>query len=378
MLKEKKMKELVHFETSKFPVTSAYISVSNSPNDRKNHLVELKKLVRYKKQTTYFKQLSEKEQNSVLSDFDRVYKWFEEEFDASKYNSSIIFSSQGDGLWEAINLKHSVNNELIVQPKPYIRPLTTIFSDYRKYAVVLVDKAKARIFESHFGEYNEYKANKVEDVESVKAGGFGGTEERRVERNKHNIIVQHYKDVARDIFELHQKKNFNWIIVGGRKEATKQFKKYLHNYITEKIEGFVELEPFAPLHEALQKVKLTEEKARKNFEIKLLHLYNDKCQQGLGIFGIENILSAIEKKQIQTLIIQGTHKLKGVFCRNDDYIAAKTLNTCPLCNSKLERTNDLIENLLHIALTQSVDIQYIEKNMDNLDNMAAILRYPSV
>jgi len=376
MIKEKVLKNLIAFEERNFPVTSAYFQSSNSSSNRKSHIVELKKMIRYKKNTTYFKQLSEGEQHSVLEDFDHILKWFREEFDSSKFLSSICFSSQDAGLWQTINLKQYLKNELVIQPKPYIRPLTTLFSTHRNYAVVLVDKTKARIIESRLGENIEHFYIENNSPESIKVGGFKGREERRVERNIHQAVIKHYKQIAHQIFDLNQKFNFNWIILGGRKETLSEFQKHLHDYVASKVQGKIYVEPFAALSDVLKRVKLTEEKAREKFEKNLLKELNDKKQINQGVEGIQAVLFAIGKNLIKTLIIQENYKTKGVFCRDSDYLGLSPSNKCPQANEQMERTNDIVEHLLHLCLAQGVNIEYIKASMSKFGNIAAILRYP--
>ncbi len=376
MLKNNMVKKLVDFKPKDFPITSAYLTVSNASGDWKRHLVELKKMIRYKKNTTYFKQLSDKEQASVLADFDKIQQWFSEGFDTSQYSSGIVFSCQGADFWEHINLKHALENELVVQPKPFIRPLTAIFSDFRNYAVVLVDKAKARVFECHFGEYTEQLNIEHDNIESINVGGFGGTEERRVERSVRQDIIQHYKDVAKFVFKLNQEKDFKWMVIGGRRETIKEFEDYLHDYVVSKVTDRIVIGPAAPLNDMLKKVRETEKKARQTFEDKLLAEYHEQEQKSLGVSGIRAAIRALRKSQIQTLLIEEGYKIKGVFCRHDDCIDTEIKAKCPLCDTPLERTNDLIENMLHIALSQSVDIQYISQPMREYGHIAAILRYP--
>lgn len=376
MIREKVLKDLIAFKKKNFPITSAYIKSASSTGNRKSHIVELKKMIRYKKNTTYFKQLSEDEQHSVLADFDRILNWFNEEFDSSQFLSSICFSSQDARLWETINLKQPLNNELIVQPKPYIRPLTTLFSTYRNYAVVLIDKAKARILESHLGEYIEHFYLKDNITESVKVGGFKGREERRVERNIHQAVIRHYKQVAKKAFELNQKFNFNWIILGGRKETLSEFQNHLHSYVASKIQAKVYVEPSATLNDVLERVILTEEKAREKFEKDLLKELNDKKQINQGVEGIHAVLFAIRKNLIKTLIIQENYKTKGVFCRDSGYLGLSPSNKCPQADEQIERTSDIVEHLLHLCLAQGINIEYIKASMSEYGNIAAILRYP--
>ena len=378
MIKGKVLQDLVSVKRTDLPITSAYFSVGSQTANRKSHLVELKKLIRYKNSTTYFKQLSEAEQASVERDFDRLLEWYGSGLDTTKYTSSICFSSSAAGVWKTIDLKRPLQNELVIQPLPYIRPLVNLFSMHRNYGLVLVDRSKARILESRLGVYKEHFFIEDNAPESVKVGGFKGREERKVERNIHHGVVQHYKDTAQKLFDLNKEFKFNWIIIGGRKDTIAEFQKYLHDYVASKVQGKIEVEPSAPLNEVLEKVRLTEDLARENFEKVLLEDFEQKRQNQQGCEGMVAVLEAIRKNLIQTLIIQENFIQKGVFSRSSNYVGLSLSDHSTEEQGQLERTNDVIEHLVHIALAQSTNVEFVHKDISKYGEVAAILRYPMI
>ncbi|MDD5766619.1 MAG: hypothetical protein PHW79_10290 [Candidatus Marinimicrobia bacterium] len=375
MIREQLTKELIRFEKKEFPVTSVYLTLGISTGNRKSHIVELKKMIKYKKNTTYFKQLPENEQSSVLADFDRILNWFNEELDTTKALSSICFASSGSGFWKTLNLKRPLVNELVIQPKPYIRPLSTFFSIHRNYALILIDRTKAKIFESHIGEFTEQYTTENAAPEPVRGAGFQGNLERKAERNIQQTVIQHYKQVAQQVFDFNQKKNFDWIILGGKHETINEFRKYLHAYVASKIADDIEVESTAPLNEVLMKAQQTEIKAREEYEKKLLADFIAKEQKNQAVEGIQAVISKIVENWVDTLIIQEDFVHKGVFCRNDNFLSLDVTERCPIDGSSLERTNDIVEQLLHIALSQGVNVQYVKSPMDSWGKIMATLRF---
>jgi len=375
MISEQLVKELIRFKKRDFPVTSAYLNLGILTGNRKSHIVELKKMIKYKKSTTYFKQLSENEKGSVLADFDRILNWFNEELDTTKALSSICFVSSGSGLWRTLNLKRPLVNELVIQPKPYIRPLSTFFSIHRNYALVLVDRTKAKIFESHMGEFTEQYATENAAPEPIRGAGFQGNLERKVERNIEQTVLQHYKQIAQQVFDLNQKTDFDWIILGGKRETINEFRKYLHGYVTSKVVDVIEVEPSAPLNEVFMIAQQTENEAREVYEKKLLADFVAKEQKNQAVEGIQAVIPKIVENWVDTLIIQENFVHKGVFCRNDNFLAVDVVEKCPIDGSPLERTNDIVEQLLHIALSQGVNVQYVKSPMDSWGEIAATLRF---
>ncbi len=378
MIQKSMVSELTNYKEGVNPVTSAYITVDNNAENRGKHIIELKKLFQYKKKTSYFKELDEEGQQSVLKDFEKILDWIKNNFDSKEYNSAIIFSSENKGYWKTIHLKQKLQNQIEIHSRPYIRPLTTLFDDYRRYAVVLVDKAKGKILESNYGEYTEKFNIKEEDIEAMKTGGFQGTEERKIERNNKKHIVDHYKKMAEEIFKLDKKNKYNWIIIGGRKKSVKDFQNYLHNYVKEKIAGTLYIEPGANIKEVLAEIKKTEKNARVKFEQHYLEKFNQKKQNQLAAQGIDEIIKAAKAQQIDTLFVKENFKVKGRYCKNDHYITTEMIDTCPECGSPLERTDDLIEHILHMTVNQSSNIKYVNGTFNDYGKIAAYLRFPLV
>lgn len=377
MVKNEVLQNLLKLEKGNFPVTSAYFMLDHQAGSRKTHLVELKNQIRYKKETSYFKELSDEARDSVLKDFEKIVAFYEEGVDPAQAVSAICFSSSGAGLWQTIIFKRPIGvNELVIQPLPYIRPLVKYFSRHRSYAAILIDKTKARIFRSSWGEFIELFSVTDNAPESIKVGGFKGRQERRVERNIHEWVIQHYKEIAQKTFEYYQQYNFEWLIIGGRRESINEFVKYLHTYPASKVAGYVEVEPSAPLTEVLEKVKELEYQALANNEHKLFEELEEKRQRGLILEGIKGVLQKFLDGWIETLYIQEDFVLKGAYCKVCGYLSLVPESGCPEHGKSMERTNDLIENILHRALKSSVNIRFVSSPMPQYDNIVGVLRFP--
>lgn len=376
MIKNDVVRKLAHFTQNDYPVTSAYFMVNIKNGNHKTHLVELKKMIRYKKNTTYFKQLTEAEKKSVLDDIDRIINWFEVELDTAKHVSSICFCQSKSGFWKIMNLKIPLRNELVIQPKPYIYQLSQLFSEYRRYGVLLIDKSKARIFEQSLGDFKELFKVADNAPESVKVGGYQGRQERKVERNIHQGIIQHYKEVAQKMFVLNKSRDFNWIVLGGRRESIGEFRKYLHDYVDGKVTAVIEIEPHAPLNDVFEKVQKASRESRLKFEKELLRQFENQKKAGQTIEGIDAILPKLRDKWIDTILLNSNYQRKGVFCRHCNFLDLSPEAECPEHGGPLERTQNINEHILHMALQQGVNVQYIQQSMEKYGRMAALLRFP--
>src|SRR6185503_17343682 len=83
-------------------------------------------------------------------------------------------------------------NRLFVAERPHVYPLARVIDEYRRYAVVLADTNRARIFVFATGKTVE--AESVENVKT-KRTSVGGWSQARYQRHEENYHLQHVTEV---------------------------------------------------------------------------------------------------------------------------------------------------------------------------------------
>jgi|GEM_PF-154758 len=371
---------ILDFEPVNKPITTLYLSIDAEGKKNKQHKILFKDILKYKSQKTYFKNLTQEESQSVQNDFKKIEDYINMEFgmngDASR--SVAIFSCSEADLWESIKFSVPMDTSMVVNRHPYLRPLVEAASRHRNYALILVDRAKARIVEMRMGKAVEHFHVHEEDMpDQVKKGGFGGTTERRVERHINDHVRWHLKRVAEEAKKLQEKHDYKWVYIGGRPEIINEFEKVLHSYVKERVVGHLELEPGAPLKEVLEKVGAAEQDALVRYEKQFMRRLNNGIGQSrMGIGGILGVLHAQQHSQIDTLLIQQDFSRKGMYCPRCNYLTIHQEETCPLDGEDLRRTPDIVDNLIYNVLKQGASVEMISREMEDYGDIGAILRYP--
>ncbi len=371
---------ILNFGPLNKPMTSFYLSVNEEDKKNKKHKILFKDLLKYKSNKTYFKNLSEEEKSSVQNDFKKIEDYINMEFDLNgdSSRSVAIFSCSEEHLWESLKFSVPMDTSMVVNRHPYLRPLVEAASRHRNYAIILVDRAKARIVEIRMGRPVEHFHVHEEDMpDQVKKGDFGGTSERRYERHINDHVRRHLKNVAGEAKRLQSKHDYTWIYLGGRQEIINEFEKVVHSYIQERTLGHIVVEPHAPLNEVLEKASAAEEDSLQSYEGQLLdRLQNEIASGSLGISGILGVLQAQQKGQIDTLLVQKAFARKGFYCPQCNYLTIDEEGTCPIDNTELLRTPDIVDNLIYNVLNQGASVEMIYRSMDDFSNIGAFLRFP--
>jgi len=134
-------------------VTTVYLDLSNTEKLRNAETV-LGNMFRYKKEKTFYRELTAEDKESVRQDIEGILKYITNQFTVEKRSLKIV-SSHASYIWKVLHLGIPIDNMLVIQDRPYIRPLLQSLSDQRNFGIVLVDQGKAKIFENRLAYVNE-------------------------------------------------------------------------------------------------------------------------------------------------------------------------------------------------------------------------------
>ncbi len=355
-------------------VTTIYLDLSTTDKLRNAETV-INNLFKTKKEKTFYKNLSEAEKESVGQDIDGILKYISNQFTVEK-RSLMIVSSHDAYIWKVLHLGIHIDNLLVIQDRPYIRPLLQSLSDSRHFGIVLVDQGKAKILEIRLGYVDElWSTVNILPDERFDAG-FQGNEERKNLRKAESAVLSHYKITAAKLRELNSERKFNWLVLGGRKESVSEFRKYLQPELQAMIYDEVLIDANEALEKIVRKIKenyhLSKTRYEKSILEKMMREFHDNQKAVLGLKHTEH---ALVQGQVDTLLIKSDFHKKGWLCKWCDYITEDDESTCPNCRHEMSRTVDVSDDLAYAAIETSAHIEYLTVDMKEFEPIGAILRY---
>ncbi len=265
------IQSLQTLKTEGNPVTTVYLDVSTSQKLRSADIV-VNNMFKQKKEKTFYKNLSESEKKSVKKDIEGIIKFLNNQLGENRRSLMIVSSSRAY-IWQVIHLGFFVENMMVIQDRPYLRPFLEGISHERNYAIVLVDQGKAKILSNHLGNKEEL-LNVVNLLpEDSNEGGFGGMDERKNERHREEIVAKHYKNIAAQLETLDKKYHFDWVLLGGLRESMSDFAGYLKSELKEKISREISIDPNLPMDKVFHLVDKEVPECRVDFEKDLLNMF---------------------------------------------------------------------------------------------------------
>ena len=287
-----------------------------------------------------------------------------------------IFACSGAGLWEVFELPKPPRDRLLFDHNPYIRPISMILDQYRRFMVLVIDRREARWYETFMGRISPLASLSSEVPKKVKSG-LVGPEAKRVERHVDALVHNHYKRAAQTTFDLLKKNGFAGLLLGGADGIHGDFETHLHSYVRDRIKGRLKAKPSDPLDKVLRESIELEQRINREEEDALLKKLVGEIEKGSRArSGIRDCLESLNKSEAQTLVVTREFSSPGKTCPRCRLLYQDELR-CPSCERKTETRPDIVDEAIEAAFHRNCEVKYVTapSRLDHYGKIGAFLRY---
>ncbi len=263
----------------------------------------------------------------------------------------------------------------------YLRPVLEALDEYERYAVVLTDKKRARIFTSYLGEL-------VEHSDLISATGTRtqttGTDQwwsqKRFQRHHDQEVALHAKRVVDALHDLSLRVPFDRLIVGGPQEAATQVAKLLPRRLHGKLVKTVAMPVTAPAAEVQARVAEVQEEMERQQEVEMVEgLLSELHASGKAVSGAAAVVDAVNEGRVWKLFYVNGFTIEGRECRNCGALTVGDEATCRYCDGSLEGVPHFVDRLNRAVLETSGRVEIVDgpaaEMLSKVGSMAALLRY---
>ena len=228
-----RLEVLAALEPSPFPVISLYLSLPAGQNGREDYQQFVRKT--FGERAKAFPEQSP-ERESFDTDVARIQDSLDRK-DALGGQAVAIFASSGADLFEMVPLDAPIpEHALFISSVPHLYPLARIIENYPRYAAVMLDTNKARIFV--FG--GETEREKTIVGEKTRRNSKGGWSQARYQRRAENFHLHHIKEVVDTLANIVREEDIQHVVVAGAEVAMPKLREQLPKGLADK---FVEIGP---------------------------------------------------------------------------------------------------------------------------------------
>jgi len=380
------LRELVESESGDLPVVSLYLNLA----DPGRVDTELNSLVR-----TAHKQLDRdgrfdearrKALDRLLSDVNRRVK---SEIGPETAARLLVVFADTEGNWREHRLPVSLPSRLVIQEGPYTRPLSLLLDEFPRYAVLVADARKARLFSLHLGALEEHPdilvRDEVPDRVSAKKsmavsawGVYSGVGDQRIQRHIEDHVHRHLRHVAERTFDWYKIEPFDRVLAAAPDERTlSRLKDHLHSDLRRRVRGEFQARPDDDIQELKEKALETARGVERREERELLdRLVDLHLSGGLGAVGLQPVLDALRMGQVHTLVMKEDFTASGYVCPEDRYLSAGAAS-CPVCGEDLRPVARLADEIVQEAVSQGAEVRHVSASHEGFDpyGIGALLRF---
>lgn len=302
---ETPFERLLSFEPTSLPVISVYL---NTQPDSHGRDPEVKPYLQRQ-----FKLLGSAwnagtpERQSFDRDVERILAYVEDKIDPAA-NGVALFACAGSAdFFEAVQLIAPIDqNRIYVYNQPNIYLLSRLNDEYPRYAALVADANKARIFVFGLGQTIESEDVKGDKVHRVKVGGWS---QARYQRRVGNAHQQLAKEALEKLEEIVSRENIKQIVIGGDLAIAPVLKEQISKHLASLVVDMevMRLDVKASEQDILNATfeRMREEETKTEAE-KVARLLEEYRSGGLAVAGPKDTLEALTNGQVDELVISSS------------------------------------------------------------------------
>jgi peptide subunit release factor 1 (eRF1) len=369
-----RLEQLAAFEPQDAPVLSLYLNLSADQHGRDNYDTFLRKalsdrLKLYKPDTP--------ERVSFEQDIERINAYLADEVNRAANGLALFTCAAADNYFHAIQLDAGVDEHwLFVGSVPHLYPLARLIDQHPRYASVVLDTHRARIFV--FGHGGVERQQVVTGLKT-RRNSMGGWSQARYQRRAENFHLHHVKEVVDVLDRIVRHDNIQHVIIAGDDVVVPMLKEQLPQHLMEKLVDVLRLQRDAAEEEIVEAtLDVLRQKDAENDANRVQELIGAWQSNGLGAVGPEAVLSALQLGQVDELLISGTPEtLKPVQKLPDDAAPGEVMVDTSAPATVDQRRVKLSDELVTRAQQTGARVRIIEDAslLADFGGVGALLRF---
>lgn len=373
------LRDLAGFSSDRAPVTSCYLDVDGRryirPQDIEPHLDDLLRRGRRRVTAGNGHTHDRTAVASVEADLRRISDHVRGGIDRSSTRGLAMFSCSAGNFWQVVELAVPVPNVIVVNATPHIRVLEAVRDHHLRFAVLLVDRQRARILLFEQGQL----IDRQEHFDRLPRHDDDGGHMPRDDRAGHAqaAAAHHLRRAAQAAFAAFQEQAFDHLVLGTPEALGREMERELHPWLRDRIAARLTIPVAARDDEIAQAALEVEERVERAREAAMVERLRQAVGAGTGAaVGLQDVLAALVARRVDTLVVSEGFEAPGWRCRGCGYVGLRG-RRCPVCAAGMDQVDDVVEEAVEDALNQSCRLALCRGNpdLDVLGRIGAILRF---
>ena len=321
--------------------------------------------------------LSKDEKRALESELDEVQAVLK--YDLTPRTQGLALFANGEGgIYQRIELPFKLMNRVVLEPAPYVRPVVHALSLLEPFIVARVSRDESSLY-----LVDEWGVVKEDDLTgpwlrtSDRETGEVSIKEYNAAARHDELVDLHYKEVATTLAKLLEGSPVRRVVLCAQHDIASAFRRALPPPVVPKVVAEIPFDATAP-NEMMANARKAVNEARHRELVQLTARIKEGLSgHGHGAAGFDEVMDALERGQIQTMIVDRNYRPPGWACRDCDWAGLTPVDECPRCSGKPVPIADAVGELVRLAILQSSRVEVAEDvpALDEMGGVAALLRF---
>lgn len=288
-----------------------------------------------------------------------------------------VFVDLDSGRTSEVALPAPVPSQVALRGRPYLTPLLSALTPFKRTLIAVVSPKRSAFFSFEGGRMRLSEAVEREDApRKVKSSGWYGLRDRRIERWVEQQLLDHFKALAALTVERASEGGFRRVAVGGSPENTSLFFELLQPVLSPMGVEVLVLEELGEVFDPLAVESVYLERSMRDFWEEGERVVASVMESPLSARGLRGVIRALNYRAVHQLVVGEPYRKEGVLCPSCGTLGLDE-EECSGCGGSLVLADDLLEEMVHLALSQNADVMVLGRPtlLREHDEVGALLRF---
>ena len=318
--------------------------------------------------------LTHAQAKGVKADFERIRRYFNEEFDRDRAKGLAIFSAGLDNVWRTLSLAEPVRDRIKVGRQFYLAPLVPLVGRGGDALVAVVSREKGELYRLQGGRLRPIVDHTEEQPGRHDQGGWS---QARFQRHIDELASEHLRRVAEEVNRQARRSLDTAVVIVCGEEIRGEFGDMLAQETRATLAGWASAEAHAAPAELLAVVAPVLERWRVKRETGMLERWREEAgRDGRAAAGWGPTLEAASDARVDVLLFQEGANRDAYQCPACGRAAIEP-GACPLDGTQLEPHDAAIDLAVHQTLAHGGSVQAVRhrQDLDPVEGVGALLRF---
>jgi peptide chain release factor subunit 1 len=318
--------------------------------------------------------LTHEQRKALKTDFERIERWFDDEFVRDGAQGLAVFAAGLDNFWRTLPLPKRVPDSVKVGRDFYLAPLVPLVGRADGTIVAVIGREQGQLYRLEAGRLDEIAEHYDEQPGQHDQGGWS---QARYQRHIEKLVQEHLKGVAEALDRSRRRSQSPKIVLVCSEEMRSEFVDALSKEAREALVGWTSAEAHAGPGEVLEAVKPVLAEAEAKDESETLARWREEAgRNGRATSGWEKTLEAASDARVDVLLFQEDADRPAWRCPACSRAAISEGN-CPLDGTRLEPVDEGLDLAVHQTLAHGGAVWAIHYHDDlaPVEGIGALLRF---